>query len=168
MSQSSDIILNHQQISHKLTRLAWQVYENNMDEAVIWIAGIDQRGMYIAKIIASELAKISEQKIQIMQIELDSVTLEPSYQSDCSMDNLSHETIVLVDDVLNTGKTLMMAMMPLVSKKVRKIQVAVLASRSHRLYPIRADFVGTSMATTLQEHLNFDNSDEADLKLILN
>jgi pyrimidine operon attenuation protein/uracil phosphoribosyltransferase len=62
----------------------------------------------------------------------------------------------------------MMAMMPLVSKKVRKIQVAVLASRSHRLYPIRADFVGTSMATTLQEHLNFDNSDEADLKLILN
>ena len=168
MSQSSDIILNHKQISHKLTRLAWQVYENNMDEAVIWIAGIDQRGMYIANRIANELAKISEQKIQIMQIELDPSCLEPSYHSSDSMDNLNNETIILVDDVLNTGKTLMMAMMPLVSKKVRKIQVAVLASRSHRMYPIRADFVGISMATTLQEHLNFDNSNEADLKLILN
>jgi pyrimidine operon attenuation protein/uracil phosphoribosyltransferase len=168
MSQSSDIILNHKQISHKLTRLAWQVYENNMDEAVIWIAGIDKRGMYIAKIIANELAKISEQKIQIMQIELDPASLEPSYHSSDSMDNLHNEVIILVDDVLNTGKTLMMAMMPLVSKKVRKIQVAVLASRSHRMYPIRADFVGISMATTLQEHLNFDNSNEADLKLILN
>lgn len=168
MSQSSDIILNHKQISHKLTRLAWQVYENNMDEAVIWIAGIDQRGMYIANRIANELAKISEQKIQIMQIELDPSSLEPSYHSSDSMDNLNNETIILVDDVLNTGKTLMMAMMPLVSKKVRKIQVAVLASRSHRMYPIRADFVGISMATTLQEHLNFDNSNETDLKLILN
>lgn len=168
MSQSSDIILNHKQISHKLTRLAWQVYENNMDEAVIWIAGIDQRGMYIANRIANELAKISEQKIQIMQIKLDPSSLEPSYHSSDSMDNLNNETIILVDDVLNTGKTLMMAMMPLVSKKVRKIQVAVLASRSHRMYPIRADFVGISMATTLQEHLNFDNSNEADLKLILN
>lgn len=168
MSQSFDTILNHMQISHKLTRLAWQVYENNMDETVIWIAGIDQRGMYIAKRIADELAKISSQEILIMQIQLDPSTLEPSYSSVHSMEDLQQKTIVLVDDVLNTGKTLMMAMMPLVSRKVHKIQVAVLASRSHRLFPIRADFVGISMATTLQEHLNFDNSNEDDLKLTLN
>lgn len=168
MSQSFNTILNHKQISHKLTRLAWQVFENNMDESVIWIAGIDHRGAYIAKRIADELAKISNQSIQMMHVQLDPVSLQANYSSNASMDNLKNETIVLVDDVLNTGKTMMMAMMPLLSKNVRKIQVAVLASRSHRMYPVRADFVGISMATTLQEHLNFDNSDEADLKLTLN
>jgi pyrimidine operon attenuation protein/uracil phosphoribosyltransferase len=58
-------------------------------------------------------------------------------------------------------------MLPMLQHQVAKIQVAVLASRSHRLFPVRADFVGISMATTLQEHLNFDNSNPADLKLTL-
>jgi pyrimidine operon attenuation protein/uracil phosphoribosyltransferase len=68
---------------------------------------------------------------------------------------------------MNSGKSIVSSFMPLLNRGVRKIELAVLASRSHRLYPIKADYVGISMATTLQEHLLFDNSNPDDLKLIL-
>jgi pyrimidine operon attenuation protein/uracil phosphoribosyltransferase len=167
MSNSSDIILTHQQITNKLIRLAWQVYENNMDEPLLWIAGIDERGMFIAKRIANELRKISEQEIRTIQVKIDRDTLLPQYESEHDISSLENEVIVLVDDVLNSGQTMVSAMLPLISKKVKKIQVLVLASRSHRLFPVKADYVGIKMATTLQEHLNFDNHIESDLKLTL-
>lgn len=167
MNQSSDIILNHKQIVNKLTRLAWQVYENNMDEKVLWIVGIDKRGMYIANRIASELSKISDQKIQTMNAIPGESFNETVYESEFDLSSLQNSVVILVDDVLNTGKTLVSAMLPLFSKNVSKMQVVVLASRSHRLFPVKADFVGISMATTLQEHLNFDNSDENNLTLKL-
>lgn len=167
MITETDTILNHTQISHKLTRLAWQVYENNMDEDVIWIAGIQQRGSYIARRLAEELSKISTQKINMIQVDFNDETSEPVYKSEHGMDKISGRVVILVDDVLNTGKTLLKALVPLVESNAGKIQVAVLASRSHRLFPVKADFVGISMATTLHEHLNFDNRNENDLKLTL-
>jgi len=167
MTDAKDTILTHSQISHKLTRLAWQVFENNMDEAVIWIAGLDKRGMYIADKIAKSLSEISSQEIRTLNVITGSGNDEATYHSAHSLDALENGVVILVDDVLNTGKTMVKAMVPLIERRVRKIQVLVLASRSHRLFPVRADFVGISMASTLQEHLNFDNSDESDLKLTL-
>ncbi len=160
-------ILNHRQIANKLTRLAWQIYENNMDETVLWIGGIDERGIYLAEKIAAQLSSISTQKIQMMKVSIDRQSFEPTYMSDQQVEELKDGVLILVDDVLNTGKTIISAMLPLVGRKVRSIQVAVLASRSHRMFPVKADYVGISMATTLQEHLLFDNSDEGDLKLVL-
>jgi pyrimidine operon attenuation protein/uracil phosphoribosyltransferase len=167
MDKQQTMVLNHQQIASKLKRLAWQIFENNMDEQVLWIAGIDKRGIYLAEIIASELARISPQKINSMKVLIDRQSFEPTYVSDHHIDEMKDGVLVLVDDVLNTGKTIISAMLPLIPKQVRSIQVAVLASRSHRMFPVRADYVGISMATTLQEHLLFDNSNEGDLKLVL-
>jgi pyrimidine operon attenuation protein/uracil phosphoribosyltransferase len=160
-------ILNHRQITNKLTRLAWQIYENNMDETTLWIAGIDTRGIYLAEKVAAELSRISEQKINIMKVLIDRQSFEPTYMSDHHIEELKDGVLILVDDVLNTGKTIISAILPLTSKQVKSIQVAVLAARSHRMFPVKADYVGISMATTLQEHLLFDNSNEADLKLVL-
>ena len=164
---TADIILNHRQISSKLVRLAWQIYENNMDEQVLWLAGIDERGMYMAELLKKELAVIGHQDLRLINILVDRKNFEPSLYSDYAVDDLKNAVIIVVDDVLNTGKTMFSAMLPLVQRQVSKIQVAVLASRNHRLFPVRADFVGISMATTLQEHLSFDNSNPADLTLTL-
>ena len=163
-----DIILNHLQIRHKIKRLAWQVFENNMDEIELWIAGLDQRGMYIAQEIALELKKISNQKIQTLHISPGENQDHAEINMDFSSSELSGKVLILVDDVLNTGKTILNAMLPLWAAKPKSIQVMVLASRSHRLYPVRADYVGISMATTLQEHLHFNNDNVENLSLTLN
>ncbi len=167
MDKQLTTILNHQQITNKLKRLAWQIFENNMDEKTLWIAGIDKRGIYLAEKIAAELSGISQQKINAMKVLIDRQSFEPTFMSDHHIEELKDGVLILVDDVLNTGKTIISAMLPLISKQVRSIQVVVLASRSHRMFPVKADYVGISMATTLQEHLLFDNSDEGDLKLVL-
>lgn len=163
----SNTILSHTQISNKLKRIAWQIFENNMDEKQLWIAGIDARGQFIAKQIVAELKKISSLEIHQLDIQLDRTTFEPRFISDTDFDELSNAAVVIVDDVMNSGKTIVSSFMPLLNRGVRKIELAVLASRSHRLYPIKADYVGISMATTLQEHLLFDNSNPDDLKLNL-
>jgi pyrimidine operon attenuation protein/uracil phosphoribosyltransferase len=163
----SNTILSHTQISNKLKRIAWQIFENNMDEQKLWIAGIDARGQFIAKHIVAELKKISSIEIHQLDIQLDRNTFEPRFISDTDFDELGNSTVVIVDDVMNSGKTIVSSFMPLLNRGVRKIELAVLASRSHRLYPIKADYVGISMATTLQEHLLFDNSNPDDLKLNL-
>lgn len=167
MNQASTVILNHTQIVNKLKRLAWQIYENTMDEPAIWIAGIDERGQYIARHIISELKSISGQQILQLDIRLNRQTFEPQFITDSDFDALENAVVIVVDDVLNSGKTIVSSMLPLIGRKVKKIEVAVLASRSHRLFPVKADYVGISMATTLQEHLKFDNSEPNDLKLLL-
>ncbi len=138
-----------------------------MDEKQIWVAGIDSRGQFIAKQIISELQKISSLGIHQLDIHLDRTTFEPKFLSESDFDALNHSVVVIVDDVMNSGKTIVSSFMPFLNRGVRKIELAVLASRSHRLYPIKADYVGISMATTLHENLLFDNSNPADLKLIL-
>jgi pyrimidine operon attenuation protein/uracil phosphoribosyltransferase len=163
----SNTILTHTQISNKLKRIAWQIFENNMDEQKIWVAGIDARGQFIAQQLVTELQKISNFSIHQLSIQLHRNTFEPKFFSDTDFDELGNSTVVIVDDVMNSGKTIVSSFMPLLNRGVRKIELAVLASRSHRLYPIKADYVGISMATTLQEHLLFDNSNPDDLKLIL-
>ncbi len=165
--ETADIILNHKQINSKIKRLAWQIYENNMDEPVLWLAGIDERGMYVAELLKKELSSISNQELRLVNILVDRKNFEPAFYSEFDTDDLKDAVFIVIDDVLNTGKTMFSAMLPLVRRQVAKIQVAVLASRNHRLFPVRADFVGISMATTLQEHLDFDNSNAENLILQL-
>lgn len=164
---SATSILNHAQISHKIKRLAWQIYENNMESSEIWVAGIDERGQFLAKLLCQQLIEIGTIAVKQFSIQLNRDTFEPLFLSENNLDELTNQNIILVDDVLNSGKTIVSCLLPLLEKKVNKIEVAVLASRSHKLFPIKADYVGISMATTLQEHLLFDNSDINDLKMVL-
>lgn len=161
------IILNHQQISHKIKRLAWQIYEDNMDESMIYLAGIDNRGMFLAEQIAQELEKISNKQVALFNIVIDRNNFEPNFFSDFNISDLKNQSLIIVDDVLNSGKTLISAFLPLLQHQVKKIRIAVLASRSYRLFPVQADFVGISMSTTIQEHLLFDDQNSEQLKLVL-
>lgn len=148
-------ILDIKAVNQKLNRLAWQVYEHNSSEKEIIVVGIANRGLKIAKKLATNLESISEIKTTIGHIELDK---ENPYNKEVSInlttDDYSGKVVVLCDDVLNSGKTLMYAAKHFLSTPLSKLSTVVLVDRNHNLYPIKSDYVGLSLATTLKEYIN--------------
>ncbi|MBC7425404.1 MAG: phosphoribosyltransferase [Bacteroidia bacterium] len=155
MTAARTNILNHKQINQMIIRMAYQVYESNMDASDIVIAGVAERGGFIGELLFKALKEISPAKVNYISL------------NDAVPKDFKGKTVVLTDDVLNTGATLINIMGPLVNAGVVKLEVAVLADRNHRLFPVHADYKGISMATTLQEHIFFDNSNSDDLQLYL-
>jgi pyrimidine operon attenuation protein / uracil phosphoribosyltransferase len=152
-------ILDTLQIQQKLDRLAYQVYENNFTEKEIFVVGIEGNGYLVAAQLCEKLKSISALKITLGKITLDKDKpwdREPS--TDFEESAFVNRTIVLVDDVLNSGKTLMYAVKLFLSKPVKKINTVVLVDRSHTRFPVKADFVGLSLSTTLQERIEADFS----------
>lgn len=168
MAPRESSILNHKQILQKITRIAFEIYERNIEEKKICVCGIDERGFLLAKMLVKELESISPIKCHLIQVKFDRETVsEDSIKYIPSNSELSGNPVLIVDDVLNTGRTLMHLSPSMVRQKPKKMEVVVLADRNHRDYPITADYIGISMATTLQEHVTFDDSREDDLKVYL-
>lgn len=161
----STIILNHEQILRKIKRLAWQIFENNIELSTVYIGGIDQRGQFIAHLISNELKSISNFETIEFNIELNRETFEPNFSINLNL--LHNQRVIIVDDVMNSGKTTLHCFLPIVKLGVSKLELLVLASRSHRLYPLKPDYVGISMATTIQEHLLFDITNKENITLTL-
>ncbi len=148
-------ILNHQQVLQILKRMAFQIVERNFDAKEIVIAHISGQGKAVADLLEKFLVEITKQKITRLTVQID--------KSSPSADNIvvdfqikikDSSPIVLVDDVLNSGRTMVYAMLPFLEKKVSKIQIAVLVDRSYKSFPLEANFIGTSLSTTLQEHVS--------------
>ena len=151
------LVLNKQQLQQKIDRLAWQIYEQNYKEKDIIIAGIANRGILIAKKIAKKLAKISSIKIKLATIKIDKDN--PFYKEievDISEKDYKNKVLILVDDVLNSGKTLMYGAKYFLSVPLKKLSTIVLVDRNHNRFPIKADFVGLSLSTTLKEHISVE------------
>ncbi len=147
-------ILNREQIQQKIERLAYQIYEDNVEENEIILAGIIGNGFLLAQKIGTVLKKISPMQIQLVSISMDkknplngSTTLSP--------DNLQYKNkvVIVLDDVLNSGKTLIYGMRVFLDLPLKKMRTVVLADRNHKRFPVSADFTGISMATTLQERI---------------
>jgi pyrimidine operon attenuation protein/uracil phosphoribosyltransferase len=152
-------ILDTVQIQQKINRLAFQVYENNFSEKELLVVGIDGNGYNVAKQIVEKLKEISPLKINLGKI---SVNKEKPWEGEPVVDfkekDFVNKTIVLVDDVLNSGKTLMYAVKLFLDKPVKKINTVILVDRSHTRFPVKADYVGMTLSTTLQEHIEADFS----------
>jgi pyrimidine operon attenuation protein / uracil phosphoribosyltransferase len=152
-------ILDTLQIKQKLNRLAYQVYENNFSEKELFVVGIEGNGYFVAVRLADKLKEISPLRISVGKITLDKEQpWKGTPQTDFAESAFANKTIVLVDDVLNSGKTLMYAVRLFLDKPVKKINTVVLVDRSHTRFPVKADFVGLSLSTTLQEHIEADFS----------
>jgi pyrimidine operon attenuation protein/uracil phosphoribosyltransferase len=152
-------ILDTKQIQQKINRLAYQVYENNFFEKELLIVGIDGNGYKVAKLLKEKLLKISEFKINLGKIILNKdKPWEGNPEIDFSEKKFINKTIILVDDVLNSGKTLMYAVKLFLDSPVKKINTVILVDRSHSRFPVKADFVGLTLSTTLQEHIEVDFS----------
>jgi pyrimidine operon attenuation protein/uracil phosphoribosyltransferase len=150
------VILNNQQIAYKTKRIAYQIYENNINENTIVIAGIDKNGFLFAKNIQKELEKISPIKTVMCKVIIDKKNpLNPITMS-LTKKEYSNQSIVLIDDVLNSGATLIYAIKHFLNVPLKKFKTAVLVNRNHKKYPVKADFKGISLSTSIQEHINVE------------
>jgi len=165
MTDKRTIVLTHSEIERKMQRMAWEIYENNHLSTSLILIGIGDNGNYISKVIGNILAEISNIDIKFGTISIDKpkgFDAQPILNCDTSLLN---ETAIMVDDVLNSGKTMLASMLPIIHQKPAKIQTAVLANRNHKAFPVKADIVGISLATTLQQHIWFEI--EADNKMVV-
>ena len=135
----------------KIQRMAFEIAEQNREEAALVLAGIRDNGVTLAHIIARHLQDIFPVNIRVIEIGLDKrhpdgITLSEEL-------DFNDAVVILIDDVVNSGKTLLYALKPLLQFYPKKIQTLTLVERSHKMYPIASDYVGFSLATTLQEHI---------------
>jgi pyrimidine operon attenuation protein/uracil phosphoribosyltransferase len=163
-------ILTQKQTKQIIARLAFEIFENNYQEQHIVLAGIYDKGYLLSALLATELERIKPAlQIQKLKVSLDKLApTQSTIDLDADLGLLKNKTIVLIDDVLNSGRTLAYSLKPFLSIEVKKIQVAVLVDRGHRSFPISADFIGYSLSTTLKEHIDvlFDTKGEIEKVLL--
>ncbi|TMI92367.1 MAG: phosphoribosyltransferase [Bacteroidetes bacterium] len=144
-------ILDQQVAAKKLQRMAYEILENNIDENRIILAGIPENGTVIARNIQKILSEISSIKTELIHISLDK-RLPKEVKLDKNVD-FNNQVVIIIDDVVNSGKTLLYAVKPFLEFQPKKIQTLVLVERSHNNFPVQPDYVGLSISTTLQEHI---------------
>ena len=161
MVTDKTLILNTRQVKQKIKRMAYEIFEHNFKEKGIVIAGIDGQGYILAKLLAKEVEGISPLEIKLVKISLDKLAPQQSeIKLDCDLKELKKKCIILVDDVLNTGRTFAYGMKPFLTIEVKKIETAVLVNRSHTLFPIYPQYTGYELATTLKDHVEVNLGDE--------
>ncbi len=150
---SQNIILNHQEIEFKIKRIAYQIYETFIDEKEIVIAGIQGNGSVFANKIASELKNISPIEVILCEVHIDKKNPSLPITTSINKNEYQNKGLVLVDDVLNSGTTLIYGVRHFLDVDLNKFKTAVLIDRNHKKYPIKADFKGISLSTSLLEHV---------------
>ncbi|MGA9638940.1 phosphoribosyltransferase family protein [Flavobacterium sp.] len=160
---SKNIILTHQEINHKIKRIAYQIYETFVDNDELVLAGIAPNGYVLAEKIAQELQSISGLKISLCEVYIDKEKPEATITTSIAKEGYANKGLVLVDDVLNSGTTLIYAVRHFLDVPLKKFKTAVLVDRNHKKYPVKADFKGISLSTSLLEHVHvvFDESDNS-------
>ena len=148
-----NIILNHQEIEHKIKRISYQIYETFVDEKEVIIAGISKSGFILAQKIASELQKISNLDVLLCEVHINKQDPQEKITTSISSEEYKNKALVLVDDVLSSGTTLIYAVKHFLEVPLNKFKTAVLVDRNHKKYPVKADFKGISLSTSLQEHI---------------
>ncbi|WP_316791519.1 phosphoribosyltransferase family protein [Pedobacter frigoris] len=154
MAESQLLILDKKQIQQKINRIAYQILEDNLNEKEVVLAGIWDRGYKLALRLKKVLTKISDIKVTMLKVELDRVSTKLIASTDLDESHWKNKVIILVDDVLNSGKTLAYGLGVFLNTPHKKIRTVVLVDRSHKIFPIATDFVGLQMATVLKEHVD--------------
>jgi pyrimidine operon attenuation protein/uracil phosphoribosyltransferase len=146
-------ILSNEDVKQKTIRIAYQIVENNYDEKELVLVGIKPNGHIYAQQLKKEIEAIDDIKVTLIGLTLDKhnpLDSEIKLESNLS---LNDKSVIVVDDVANTGKTLYYALKPIMEFAPRKVQAVVLVDRQHKLFPVSADFIGLSLSTTLHEHI---------------
>lgn len=156
-------ILNHLQIQHKINRIAYQIYEANVEETEIVIAGINGGGLNFAKKIQAVLEKITSAKIVLCTVLMDKKNpLQRGVSTSIPESEYTNKSVVLVDDVLNSGTTLIYGVHHFLKTPLKQLKTAVLVNRNHKKYPVKADYKGISLSTSLNEHIQVEFSAKND------
>jgi pyrimidine operon attenuation protein/uracil phosphoribosyltransferase len=165
MSSNTPEILGTEAIAHKVQRLAWELYDRHSKAEQLYVVGIQGNGYWLAQQLVAKLNAISDIKIELMELALDKGDPKPA---DMQIDLPSGAHVALVDDVLNSGRTLLWAVIKLMEFHPQQLSTTVLVDRSHKRYPVKADIKGLSLSTTLQEtvKLNVENGAAVNVCLV--
>ena len=151
-----NIILSNQEIQHKTKRIAYQIYETFIDEKEVVLAGIATNGYVFAEKIAQELKTISDLNVILCEVQIDKNNPQNAVQTSIATEEYANKGLILIDDVLNSGTTLIYAVKHFLDVPLKKFKTAVLVDRNHKKYPVKADFKGISLSTSLQEHVQVE------------
>lgn len=159
---SQNIILTQAEIDHKIKRIAYQIYETYVDEKEIVIAGIAQNGFILAQKIANALQHISPLEVHLCEVVINKQQPHLPVSTSMLAEAYTNKGLVLVDDVLNSGTTLVYGVKHFLEVPLSKFKTAVLIDRNHKKYPVKADFKGISLSTSMQEHVQVVFSESGD------
>jgi pyrimidine operon attenuation protein/uracil phosphoribosyltransferase len=154
MTTTDDIILTHKEIQHKIRRIAYQIYESNANEKEIILAGIADNGYVFAKKIKKVLSTICDANILLCKVTIDKKKPITPILTSIAAADYKNKSVVLVDDVLNSGTTLIYGVKHFLDVPLKRFKTAVLVNRNHKKYPVKADFKGISLSTSLNEHVD--------------
>lgn len=154
MNVKNNVILTHDEINHKIRRIAFQIYESNVNEKEVILAGIDSNGYVLAKKLKAVLKKISNINPILCKVSMDKRNPSSEVKTSISPIDYQNKSLVLVDDVLNSGTTLIYGVKHFLDVPLKQFKTAVLVNRNHKKYPVKADFKGISLSTSLHEHVN--------------
>ena len=160
MTTSGSIILNQVQISQKIRRIAYQIYETNSSEKEIILAGIVGNGFIFAEKLMEVLQEISPLNVIICKVNIDKKNPLNTITTSLDVKEYKNKSLVLVDDVLSSGTTLIYGIKHFLDVPLKKFKTAVLVNRNHKKYPVKADFKGISLSTSIKEHIQVEFTDE--------
>ena len=162
-------LLDQKQIQQKIKRLAIEILENNYKEKEIILAGINNNGMSFAQLLYKQLLPLTKSSIILTRISINPANpLDKDIEIEPPLTDLNDKSIIIVDDVANTGRTIFYAIKPLLTILPKKIEVAVLIDRTHKSFPIKVDYLGMSLATTLRENIDVQIRDVKEQAVFLN
>ncbi len=158
-------ILNHREIHNILKRISLEIAENHVDDLPIILLGLNERGYFLVELLEKHLNEITgitvSNKLQLV-IENDIVVSSPDWTK-----VEKNSSVIIVDDVLNSGRTAMLAVSQCFNESFKRIETSFLAVREYRSFPVYANYSGLSVSTTLKDHVYFDNSDTSNLQVYL-
>lgn len=149
----NSLIMNSKRINDCAHRISYQIVESSINKKEIVLIGIKNNGFIFAKKIQKFLRKITDQKIELMSVEINKKKPHESNTLKNQFNNINNSSVILIDDVLNTGKTLMYSIKFLLNYKINQLKTAVLIDRNHKDFPVKVDFKGLSLSTTMNEHV---------------
>ncbi|MDX1462440.1 MAG: phosphoribosyltransferase family protein [Marinirhabdus sp.] len=167
MAKADTIILNKTEIAHKLKRMAYQIYEANVGEDEVIIAGIKENGFILAQKLKVVVEQISPLKVTICEVILNKKQPLSAITTSLSPEQYTNASLVLVDDVLHSGTTLIYAVKHFLEVPLKQFKTAVLVDRNHKKYPVKADYKGISLSTSISENVSVifeKNNDRAILE----
>ncbi|MCW8981680.1 MAG: phosphoribosyltransferase family protein [Altibacter sp.] len=167
MEHSNTIILDKKQIAHKIKRIAYQVYETNVEEKEVIIAGIRNNGFEFAKKLKKAVESVSPLKVTLCEVFIDKKKPTNPIRTSLDPSDYTNKSLLLVDDVLHSGTTLIYGVKHFLEVPLKQFKTAVLVDRNHKKFPVKADFKGISLSTSLNENVSVvfeKNNDRAILE----
>lgn len=160
------IILNDKQIAQRICRIAYEIYEANVDEKQVILAGIVGNGYILTQMLAEQLETISPLRVILCEVNINKKEPREEITTSIPVSEYKNQSLVLIDDVLHTGTTLIYGVKHFLDVPLKQFKTVVLVDRNHKRYPIKADYKGISLSTSLNENVAVKFSEGKALALL--